>query len=335
MENIDINKNMLKDRANKKEEITEDMFNTCNPDNIEMFDDYFMSNKQLSLETRKQYTTCLKQFFYFVKTDLKDKPYYKITKRDFIKYLGDMQDRGLSSSAINLRKSAVSSFCNYIENIVSEDVEEAKNFRNFTRGMPAINKTQVYDKIAISDSEYKKMMEVLEANKNYLGMAWTATAFNVGCRRSELIQFKTEILQYDIPKGKNYVKSHIVRGKGKGKEGKPLRYMIPLEVLKYWKMWVDNRGYESEYIFTTKVNGNINHMSKSWANDFCSDVLSKIVGRRINPHLFKASCVTHLLEQGKDVKVVSKIIAQHEDVSTTLSYYDLRTFEDEIDEIFE
>ena len=36
-----------------------------------------------------------------------------------MKYMSYMQERGLSSSAISLRKSAISSFCNYIENVVA------------------------------------------------------------------------------------------------------------------------------------------------------------------------------------------------------------------------
>ncbi|AIK46770.1 hypothetical protein DJ95_1612 [Bacillus atrophaeus subsp. globigii] len=40
-------------------------------------------------------------------------------------------------------------------------------------------------------------------------------------------------------------------------------------------------------------------MSESWADDFCSDVLTDILSRRINPHLFKASCITYLLEVKK------------------------------------
>ena len=111
--------------------------------------------------------------------------------------------------------------------------------------------------------------------------------------------------------------------------------MIPLEVIKYWKLWVDNRGYESEYIFTSNVNNKIKVVSQSWGNDLCADVLSPICGRRINPHLFKASCVTHLLEKGVDLKVVSKYIAHHNDIGTTSSYYDLRDFKEEKKKIFD
>ena len=64
-------------------------------------------------------------------------------------------------------------------------------------------------------------------------------------------------------------------------------------------------------------------------------VLSPIVKRRINPHLFKSSCITYLLEKGVDLKVVSKYVAQHNDTSTTSNFYDLRDFEEEKNKIFE
>jgi site-specific recombinase XerD len=75
-------------------------------------------------------------------------------------------------------------------------------------------------------------------------------------------------------------------------------------------------------------------ISKEWADDFCTNVLSDILGRRINPHLFKASAITYLLEKGKDIKTVSKFVAQHNDISTTQSFYDLRKDEG-VDELFD
>ena len=331
-----IDKHMLREMAERLPEITPAEFEQCNQENVDMFYEYFRNNRQLSPQSQGQYQTCLRQFFWFVHTNLRDKPFYKISKRDFVNYLGYMQDRGLSSSAINLRKSAVSSFCNYIENIVADDMEECRNFRNFTRGMPKVNKTQVYDKIPISKEEYDKIMNYLEERKNYLGLAWVATAFHIGGRRAEIVQFKTEILNYPITEGKNYVVSHVVRGKGAGAEGKPLKYMIPIEVLDYWRLWIEKRGYDHEYVFTTQVGKQKpQQMTKGWANHFCTEVLSPILGRRINPHLFKASCITYMLEQGKDMKLVSKFIAHHNDINTTSSYYDLRSFDDELDDLFD
>jgi site-specific recombinase XerC len=325
---------MLRPIADKLYEITDQMWQKINKENREMVEEYLKVNKQLSERTVEVYTSALRQFFWFVYENLRDKPFYKITKRDFMKYMSYIQERGLSSSAIGLRKSSVSSFCNYIENVVADDVEEYKGFRNFTRGMPAIAKNQVYNKVPITFEEYEKLIIALEEKQDYLGLAWVATAFNVGCRRAEFIQFKTEILDYPVQEGHNYIISHIVRGKGKSIDGKPLKYMIPLDAIKYMKLWVENRKYESDYIFVCKYGGIIKPMSVNWADRFCKEILTPILGKRVHPHMFKASCITYLLEKGKDLKLVSKYVAQHNDTATTSGFYDLRDFEEEKNNIF-
>ncbi len=326
---------MLKPMAERLHDITDDDFKEkCNKENVDITFEFIRNNRQLSPQTRDQYLRCLKQFFYYIMENAGDKPFYRISKRDFIGYLGYMQDRGLSSSAIKLRKASVSSFCNYIENIVSEDMEECRHFRNFTKGMPKINPTQTFEKIPITIDEYNKMIKYFTRLHDYLAIAVVTTLFNVGCRVAEIVQFKTEILDYPVKEGSNYILSHVVRGKGAGVEGKPLKFMIPLEVLDSWRQWIEHRGYEHEYVFTIKCGNRIRQMDKGWIEEFCKTTLSPLLYRRINPHLFKASCVTRLLEQGKDLKLISKYVAHHNDVSVTSTYYDLRTFEDELEDLF-
>lgn len=326
-----IEMNMLRPRAKKLEEVTDQMWGKVLLEHRELVDEYLQVNSQLSPQSIKQYTSGLRQFFYWVHKELKDKPLYKITKRDFLKYMSMLDSYGMSSSGKGFKKSCVSSLCNYIENVVADDDVNYKMFRNFTKNLPGIPKNRVYNKIAVTKEEYDLMIKVLLEQENYLGCAWTAVAFNVGARRSEIRQFKVEILNYPIPEGQNYVLSHNVRLKGRGEDGKIDKYMINLEALKYMKLWVEKRGYEHEYIFTTK---NKKQISETWADDFCMNVLSPIVGRRINVHIFKASCCTYLLDQGVDIKLVSKYIAHHEDISTTSSFYDLRDFEEEKNQIF-
>lgn len=333
-----IEKNMLRERADKLPEVTPEMWEEVNKENRYIVEEYFESNQQLSPDTQTQYRSGLRQFFWWIRVRCHNKPLYEITKRDFIKYRSFLINHGLSSSGLGFKKSSVSSLCNFIENIYSEENANYENFRNFTRGLPPVPKNRVYEKIQVTREEYEDMMQVLEEQKDYLGMAWLATAFNVGARRNELVQFKTEILDYPKhinSKGEeqNYRFSHIVRGKGKSRDGKPVRFMLNDEAIKYMKLWVENRGYEHEYIFTRLYGGTIDSISREWANGFCENKLSVIAGRRINPHLFKASCITYLLEQGKDMKVVSKYVAQHESVETT-QIYDLRSDEDERDSLF-
>lgn len=325
--------NMLRERARRLEDITDEKWKLVNEDYRYLVEE-FVSVNSFSPQTKKQYISGLKQFGYYIYRSMNDKPFYKITKRDFLRYLSFLRDdQKMSSSGISLKKACVSSLCNYIENVVAEEDENFKTFRNFTRGLPSIPRNRTYEKIKVTYDEYQEMMKALESDENWLGMAWLATAFRVGARRSEIIQFKTEILNYNVPEGQNYVLSHTVRGKGKSDDGKPLEYMIPLDVLPYWQKWIDERGYESEYIFTTKYQGEIRQMSKTWADNFCSDVLSDILGRRINVHIFKNSCITYLLESGVDINLVSKFVAHHNDISTT-QIYDLRDFEEEKNQIF-
>lgn len=331
----EIKMNILRPRAKKLPTVTDEMWQKVDEDYRYLVDE-FVSVQNFSPQTKKQYISALRQFGWFKYKSLNNKPFYKITKRDFLRYLSYLRDdRKMSSSAINFRKSSVSSLCNYIENVVAEEDENYKDFRNFTRGLPAIPKNRVYDKQQVTYEEYEYMMKVLEENENYLGMAWLATAFLVGARRSEIIQFRTEMLDYEIPEGKKYIMSHVVRGKGSSIDGKPLEYMIDLKVLPYWRKWIEVRGYDHEYIFTTKHNGKVDVMSESWANYFCANVLSPILGRRINAHIFKASCITYHLERGVPLQIVSKFIAQHESPETTIKHYDLRDFEDERDKIFD
>lgn len=336
----DINMNMLRERAEKLPDVSEEMFLSCNQHNIDLITEYLETSNTLSPDTLKQYRSALYQFTYYVKTALNDKEFYKITKRDFKRYMSYLVNRGMSSSGLKFKKSAVSAFCSkFLEIFIVDDIEEYKSFRNFTTGTIEIPKNQVYNKIPISKEEYDLMIETLLADENYLGCAYVATMFNVGCRRSACIQFKSEIVNYPYEKDKdgnelNYKLSHYVREKGKSTTGKPCIYMFNDEALKYIQLWLDKRGYEHEYIFTVKYGDEIKVMSKSWADNFCVDILSDIVGRRINVHLFKASCVTYLLEQGKSLKSVSKYVAQHESIETTM-IYDLRDDTEERNSLFD
>jgi integrase len=331
-----INKNMLRERALKLPEVTNEMLKEIRPEHLSLMNEYLeISSGSLSKQSVSQYRSALGQFFWWVHIALNDKPLHNISKRDFMRYLSYLSNRGMSSSGQALKKGAVSSLNNYIENVVADDDPTYKTFRNFTRGLPSIPRNQVYNKVKITKDEYDLLISTLLADENYLGAAWVATGFYVGARRSEIPQFKSEITTYPVPENQSYIMSHIVRLKGRGLDGKQEPYMVSTDALEYIKLWLEKRGYDHEYIFTIKYNGEIRPMSPSWADDFCANVLSDILGRRINPHLFKASCITFLLEVKKiPIELVSKFVAHHNDISTTIKHYDLRSFEEEKNKIF-
>lgn len=322
----EINQNMVRERALKLPDVTDEMYNACNSETREMIQEFFDAKAQLSADTRKQYKSALRQFAYWIETSCNGKPLYKIKKRDFTRFMSYLVNRGMSSSALKFKKSAVSSLCNYIiDNVVDDDeMEEYSNFRNFTTAFKDIPLNYVYEKIAVTEEEYEKLKEVLLDDGNYMGLAWVACAFNSGARRGGIIQFKAECVRQGIPEGKTYIMSNKVREKGRGADGKICEYMLNEECIKYTNLWLDKRGYDHEDIFTVKYRGEIKRVSKEWASELCTNTLSDILGRRINPHLFKASACTNLLNKGKDIKLVSKYVCQHNSVETTMKHYDLR-----------
>ena len=323
-----IEKNMLRPRAKKLPTVTDEMWAQVNPMYRELTEEY-LGSVDLSPQTKKQYISALRQFGWFIVDSLNNKPLHKIKKRDAMRYINYLrEDRRMSSSGINLKKSAVSAFNQWIENYIIDDYEDEngdlilEKFRNFMQGLPPVVRNQVYEKKKITKEEYDDMMSALETDENYLGMAWLATAFNVGARKSEIIQFKTSLLSEDwIGEGSGKYKfSNIVRGKGRGEGGKPLKYMFNTEAVEYIEKWLEKRPYESEFIFTIGNEEDNRPMSSSWADYFCEHTLSHILGRRVNPHIFKASCITYLLEQGVDMQLVSEFIAHHESIETTQIY---------------
>ena len=334
-----INKNMIRERALKLPSITDEMYKECNEENRRMVDEFFQMNPQLSPATKTQYNSGLRQFLYWIHSSCNDKPLYKIKKRDFNRYMSYLSNRGMSGSGLRFKKSSVSTLCVYIEDVITEDDDflEYKNFRNFTKAFKDIPKNHVYEKIPISKEEYDLLKETLLDDENYLGLAWVVCAFNTGARRGGIRQFETGFIYEEIPKEKTFVYTNYVREKGRSEDGKRVRYMANEEVQKYCRLWIEKRGFEDKYIFSKKAESSnkITQISLNWADYFCSEILSDILGRRINPHLFKASAITYLLEQGKDIKVVSKYVGQHNDISTTSNHYDLRDDSEEANKLFE
>lgn len=329
-----IEKNMVRDRAERLPDITDEMYLQCNSETRDMVEEFFASKPQLSPDTKKQYKSALRQFVYWIHTSCNDKPLYKIKKRDFTRFMSYLVNRGMSSSGLKFKKSACSSLCNYILDNVVDDSDEYELFRNFTTAFKDIPLNYVYEKVPISEEEYNKLKGVLLEDENYMALAWVVCAFNSGARRGGIRQFNVACMKDGIPEGKAFVMSNKVREKGRSKDGKICQYMLNQECIDYINLWLEHRGYEHELIFTTKYKGEISMISTNWADYLCSETLSDILGRRINPHLFKASACTNYLSKGKDLKLVSKYICMHNSVETTLKHYDLRP-EEGLDELFD
>ena len=120
-EDIEIEMNMLRERAKKADTVTDEMWEQVKQEHRDLVGEYLDISTHLSPRTKIQYESGLKHFFWWVHEVLNDKDLNMISKRDFMRYMSFMQNRGLSSSGMQFKKSAVSAFNIHIENIIAED----------------------------------------------------------------------------------------------------------------------------------------------------------------------------------------------------------------------
>lgn len=334
----EIEMNMLRDRADSSKPVTDEMWENVAESTRYFYDEYFKINARLSPDTLIQYKSALKIFFYYIYENMRNKPIWKIKKTDFMKYVNYLEDRGLSSSAMKVKRYAVSSFCNTMEILADEvDVDydpypEIETFRSFARVKIDIAKNQTYSKIPITRAEFEMVVDELEKQEDWYALCYFGVAFNIGARRSEMLQLKTNLIHRNKKDGKPYIESDPIRLKGKGRTGKVETYIINDEAVYYMKLLIEKRGFEGEFIFENESG---HKYTRDWINYLFQSKITKIIGRRVTSHNLKNSCVTYMLEQGASMEYVSKRIAHHASTEVTSKFYDLREKDESgDDEIF-
>lgn len=335
--------------AARTEEITDEEWLTVNKYNREMVQDYLDNQSDLSAKTRPAYKSGLRIFFKYVKDYLGDKDFTKIKKKEFQKYLNWLTNRGMSDSAIKFKKSCVSAFCNYVMMMYEE---ELPTFRNFTTGLKVVQTGYVHEKIPLTPDEYVALCQELEKREEWQKLAYLVFSYSTGCRRAEARQLLKEVVDYsakekrikiidedgkEVEATSKQYQTHNIRCKGHSIVGKVRKLKFGEDAMHWIKKWLEVRGDDDcPYVFVIKQNnGETRQVGEGTFNDWCSGVFTKIVGRRVHPHLFRESRATNLVVyEHKSAEVAQKLLG-HEDVSTTKNHYIIQDdSNDESDEAF-
>lgn len=335
--------------AARTEEITDEEWLTVNKYNREMVQDYLDNQSDLSAKTRPAYKSGLRIFFKYVKDYLGDKDFTKIKKKEFQKYLNWLTNRGMSDSAIKFKKSCVSAFCNYVMMMYEE---ELSTFRNFTTGLKVVQTGYVHEKLPLTPDEYVALCQELEKCEEWQKLAYLVFSYSTGCRRAEARQLLKEVVDYpakekrikiidedgkEVEATSKQYQTHNIRCKGHSIVGKVRKLKFGEDAMHWIKKWLEVRGDDDcPYVFVIKQkNGETRQVGEGTFNDWCSGLFTKIVGRRVHPHLFRESRATNLVVyEHKSAEVAQKLLG-HEDVSTTKNHYIIQDdSNDESDEAF-
>lgn len=288
--------------------------------------------------TYKQYKSAIRQFTMWNERENDQQAMYKFKKRAFMRYQNWLAEQGLSKKSIDFKRSVVSSYCNYLEVYISEEDDKYETFKNFVKGTESADaKASVYEKIPVTYEEFVKVNEFLLRQKKYLLHAIWTTLFYTGNRITEVMQLKLEDLKA-FNKDAKVNKSQEVRGKGRGKAGKVLHIRLTKECVDAMNLYVKHKRPKedngSPYVFfggSGFGNESGEFVSQDTIRLYFQTIISPILGRRINPHLLRGSFATYLLSKGKSLEVVKELL-NHNDISVTNKYYDLRNKSQLVDE---
>lgn len=334
--------------AKRTDEITDEIWETVNKFNRDMVNDYLNNQTHLSPKSLNAYKSSLRIFFIWVKNNLDDKSCVEIKKKEFLRYMNWLSNRGMSEAAIKFKKSSVSALNKFIENFYEE---EYPLFRNYVTAEMIVPKTgKVFSKEPLTPEEIDKLCKELEKREEWQRLAYVKFTYSTACRRAESRQLLKEVIDYE-PKRKMVTiidedgvekevesvsyKTHEIRCKGRSKVGKTRRLQFGQDVMDYLKKWIDVRGEDDcPYMFVTKYkDGTVKQISEGTFNDWCIGEFSEIIGRRTTPHNFRRSRATNLvLHDHRALETAQKLLG-HESSETTQIYV-IREDTDDADEAF-
>lgn len=330
----------------KSMEITQEQWQSINSRNRKIVEEFLRESMQLSDQTLKQYSSALQIYFYWVKTECEDRDFDKLKSKDFLMYQNYLIRRGLSSSAIRLKRAAVSSLNQYIETYYSEEID----FRNYiTKKISAPTNVFVNEKNPPTLEEYNMLCNKLEEMKEWQKLAYLKFTFSTGCRRAESVQLLKSVVDSEkktvevktkdengnpIVKQASFYVTNKIRCKGKGKDGKQRIFQFDQDAMDAIKKWLEVRGDDDcEYVFVSDIKDNVKQLNPATLNKWSHGLFTNILGRRFHPHIIRESRATTLVvEQNRDIKVAQKLLGHNS--SETTSIYVIRNDEDASDEAF-
>lgn len=316
----------------KIQPVTDEEYMKCHEWNRMILEE-FLQQSHFSQDSVKQYRSAGKIFLRFIHDRFQNKPIYELKARNGMLYQNWLDGLGLSSSAIRLRRSLVSSLSNYIELYYGEDYPMFRNI--FPKGVAHVPHSFKNEKAPLTLDEFNHLVQTLDEQEEYQMKLYVLLAYYTGARRSECIQVLKECADYEKVKGKEFYATNTVRGKGAGKTGKPFKLYFNDIVMDAMKQWLEVRGQDDTQELFVRVfsDGRVHPLSRETFNDWCANKFSAILGIRVTPHNFRRTRATHMVvEEGLSIDK-AKSLLNHQSTETT-SIYVIKDNDDELDDIF-
>lgn len=302
---------------------SEEVYSQVNEENKMLLEDYILElkSKGRADKTVYQYRADIRAFYCWIYKTQGNKSILKLKKRSFRQFFLMLQENGTSSARINRFQSSIRNLLAFAE----EDEDEYEYEINAMKAIKGVTGEKVREIVFLSDDQIEIILNKLLEKKKYQMALYLSLSYDSAARRNEILQVE----KYNFLDNKM---TNTVTGK-RSKKFNLLYFNRTRDIAKLYlkergeddikSLWIAGEGenkrarsYESLYAFTLAFR----------------QILEEETGETvdINPHSFRHSALenygdgTHhvLKEMGlKSLPLeVLKVIAHHEDISTTQGY---------------
>ena len=292
--------------------------------NKNLMDDFLLELKsqKKSQGTINQYKNDLRILFIYIHDELDNKEIYKLKKKHFRNYMLWLQEKDMSNARINRLMSALRSMLTYTSD--EEDYEDELEI-NYAQKVKGLQKEKVREIIFLTDEEVTYIYKRLIEEKKYQQALLCALMYDSAGRRNECFQVSKDFGELDA----NFTNVVV------GKRNKSFRLLYREWTREAYKLLMQNRKDDCPYLWTTKQNNELVEASYetlyAWVISWRKIHSEKFESKEFNPHSFRHSALenygdgTHYACKkylnGNPLTIEQlKLLAHHEDVSTTMSY---------------
>ena len=292
--------------------------NICSKEKLEQIDKQnkflktefleYLKSVDKATSTIQQYGNDLNIFFCWNLDFNDNKPFIKISKREFAKFQSNaLNDWGWSPKRVRRVKAVISSLSNFIENILDEE-DEYKNYRSVIKKIESPANEPVREKTIFEPEELQRLLDILVENKKYEAACALSLAMNSARRKAELTRFKVSYFDdANVIFGSLYKTPEKVVTKGRGSKGKLLYlYVLKKPFDPYLKLWMNERkekGIESEWLFPKDHDHVSTDTFDNWATQF-----TKLIGKDFYWHSIRHYATTEFRKNNLPTDVIQEII---------------------------
>ena len=282
-----------------------------NKANMELLNDFidYLRSIARAETTIKNYKADLLIFMCWIESELANKNFVNLTKREIARFQNyALNTLGWSSNRLRTVKASISSLSNFIENILDDEIPD---YKPIVRKIESPPKQPVREKTVYTEEEIETLLGELVKREEYDKACFVALAAYSGRRKSELLRFRVDDFNEDklICDGTLY-RSAPIKTKGRG-GGKYIPcYTLATKFKPYYDLWMEyreNHGIISEWLFPKKEDCTSQMQTStvdSWTDEF-----TRISGKDFYTHSLRHAFTTSLSKAGVPDGVIQTLIS--------------------------